>query len=41
MYLMSDPKRKEGDMKMMNDSGIILADLEDLIYGRENRVSDR
>ncbi len=41
LYPLSDPKGKEEGMKMEFNTGIILADLEDLIYGRESHVSER
>lgn len=41
MYPLVDPKRKEGDRNMNYETAILLADLDDLIYGRENHVSDR
>ena len=39
--LCSTPKGKEAGMKMEFNTGIILADLDDLIYGRESYVSER
>ena len=39
--LCSTPKGKEAGMKMEFNTGIILADLDDLIYGREAYVSER
>ena len=41
MYPYADPKGKEGDMEMNHNIGILLPDLDDLIYGRENYVSER
>ena len=35
------PQKKGGDMEMNHNTGILLPDLDDLIYGRENYVSER
>lgn len=39
--LCSTPKGKEEGMKMDFNTGIILADLDDLIYGRDSHISER
>lgn len=41
LYSLTDPKRKEGDTKMNYENSILLADLEDMIYGHENHISER